>query len=399
VSFERLARVALLAATTSAIVPGVAHVPRALATPRSAAPSPRPGETVQVGPATGPVSELPAARVELIELFVTNEMARRGIPGLSLAIAHEGALAFANGYGFADMENFVAAKADTVYRLASVSKAMTAVLTLQLAEAGSLELDDPIGPHCPAFPEKRWPVTSRQLLGHHGGIRHYRDGEVPMTRRYTTLEESLALFKDDPLEHEPGTRYLYTTYGYSLLGCVIEGVTERPFFEVLKESVLTPAGMTRTQPDDVRALIPNRTQGYVRDARGALLNAELADMSYKVPGGGLAGTAPDVARFGLALVSGVLLNAETLDAMLTPVAVYEEDSEGYGLGMSVGERNGRSEAWHTGGQEGASSALYFRPADGPVVAVLANQQGVELALLDLARHVADLVVADPEAAM
>jgi CubicO group peptidase (beta-lactamase class C family) len=399
VSFERFARTALLVATTSALVPGPAHVPPALAAPRSAAPLPRPGETAQVGPATGPVSELPAPRVELIELVVTNEIARWGVPGLSLAIAHEGALVFANGYGFADMENFVAARADTVYRLASVSKAMTAVLALQLAERGALELDDPIGPHCPAFPEKRWPVTSRQLLGHHGGIRHYRDGEVPMTRRYTTLEEGLALFKDDPLEHEPGTEYLYTTYGYSLIGCVIEGVTERSFFEVLRESVLTPAGMTRTQPDDVQALIPNRTRGYVRDARGGLLNAPLADMSYKVPGGGLTGTAPDVARFGLALVSGALLDADSLDAMLTSVGVYEEDSEGYGLGMSVGERSGQPEAWHTGGQEGASSALYFRPAGGPVVAVLANQQGVQQALLDLARRVADVVVADADAAM
>jgi serine beta-lactamase-like protein LACTB len=394
-SFERLARTALLVATTSAIIAGAAHAPPALANPRASAPPPLPGETAQVGPATGPVSELPSARVEVIELFVTNEMARWGVPGLSLAIAHEGALVFANGYGFADMENFVAAKADTVYRLASVSKAMTAVLALQLAEAGSLELDDPIDPHCPAFPRKRWPVTPRQLLGHHGGLRHYRDGEVPMTRHYASLEEGLALFKNDPLEHEPGTRYLYSTYGYSLLGCVIEGATGRPFVEVLQQSVFAPARMTRTQPDDVRALVPNRTRGYVRDVQGALLNAELADMSYKVPGGGLAGTAPDLARFGLALVSGVLLNADTLDTMLTPVVAVEGGAEGYGLGMSVGERNGRAEGWHTGGQEGASSALYFRPGGGPVVAVLANQQGVELALLDLARQVADLVTPDP----
>jgi CubicO group peptidase (beta-lactamase class C family) len=398
VTFERLARTALLVAATSAIVPGEAPLSPALASPRSAALSPLAGETVPASPAAGPVSELPASRVELIELFVTNEMARWGVPGLSLSIAHEGALVFANGYGFADMENFVAAKTDTVYRLASVSKAMTAVLTLQLVERGALKLDEPIRPHCPAFPRKRWPVTPRQLLAHLGGIRHYRDGEVPMTRRYATLEEGLDLFKDDPLEYRPGTRHLYSTYGYSLLGCVIEGATERPFFDVLQESVLIPAGMTRTRPDDVRALIQNRTRGYVRDGRGALLNAALADMSYKVPGGGLTATAPDLARFGLALVSGVLLKQDSLDAMLRPVARFEEDSEAYGLGMSLGERDGQPEAWHTGGQEGASSALYFRPAGGPVVAVLANQEGVEEALLDLARRIADLVAAPPDAA-
>jgi CubicO group peptidase (beta-lactamase class C family) len=348
-----------------------------------------------VGAATGPVSRLPAARVEALEVVITNEMARLGIPGLSVAIAHEGEIVLANGYGFADIENFVSAKADTTYRLASISKAMTAVVALQLAEQGQLDLDAPARSRCPAFPKKRWPVTARQLLGHTGGIRHYRDAEQPMTTRYETLEQGLALFKDDPLEFEPGTQYLYSTYGYSLLGCIVEGVTQKGFADVLSERVFVPAGMTRTGPDDVRTLIANRARGYARDDQGLLVNAALADMSYKVPGGGLCGTAPDVARFGLALVSGGLLAPESLDLMLAPGSAPGDRPDGYGLGMAVGLHDDRPEAWHLGGQEGVSTALYFRPNGGPVIALLTNLEGIAPALLPLARRLADLVVADP----
>jgi serine beta-lactamase-like protein LACTB len=382
-------------AATGAIVTGATSLSAALAIPRSPGLPPQTAEATQVGAATGPLSRLPAARAEAIEVVLTNEMARQGIPGLSLAIGHDGDLVFANGYGFADVENFVAAKADTVYRLASISKTMTAVVVLQLANKGALDLDAPVRDYCPAFPEKRWPVTSRQLLGHQGGIRHYREGERPMTRRFADLNEGLELFKDDPLEFEPDTGILYTTFGYNLLGCVVEGVTGRPFPAALREAVLVPAGMGRTQPDDVQALVPNRARGYTRDAEGHLINASLADTSYKVPGGGLSGTAPDVARFGLALVSGRLLGTEWLERMFTLQRTREGREAGLGLGVSLREHDGEREVWKDGGQAGVSTMLYLGAGEGPVVALLANHEGVTGPLLDLARRIALLVVADP----
>jgi CubicO group peptidase (beta-lactamase class C family) len=397
-SFERFARTALLAAATSVLVPAAAFVPPALAAPRSPAPPPRPDETAPVGPATGPVGKLSAGEVEGLEVLVTNVMSRMGIPGLSLAIGRDGDLVFANGYGFADMENFVSAKADTTYRLASISKTMTAVLALRLAEEGELDLDEPVRSHCSSFPRKRWPVTSRQLLCHQGGVRHYRDGERPMTRRFTTLEEGLALFKDDPLEFEPDTGILYSTFGYTLLGCVIEGVTGLSFAEALKEAVFVPSGMTRTQPDDLRPLIRNRVRGYARDEQGRLVNAALADMSYKVPGGGLSGTAPDLARFGLALVSGRLLGPESFEEMLTPGRTRGGIDGGLGLGLAVAKREGRREAWQDGNQTGASGMLYLRPDDGLVVAMLTNHEGIAPALLPVTQRLADFLLAKSGAA-
>jgi serine beta-lactamase-like protein LACTB len=387
---------ALLAATLSVTVPGGALASTELATALAPASSPPPAAAVELGPASGPVARLPPARVEAIEVVVANEMARRGIPGLSVAIGHEDQLVFANGYGFADVENFVPARSDTAYRLASISKALTAVAVLQLAEGGELDLDAPVQRYCPAFPLKRWPLTPRHLLAHQGGVRHYREGERPMTRHWATVEEGLSLFKDDPLEFEPGTDILYSTYGYSLLGCVVEGVTGRPFLAALREAVLRPAGMGRTNADDVYALIPNRARGYTRDLRGQLINCALADTSYKVPGGGLIGTAPDVARFGMALLAGRLLGAEWREKMLTPGRTRDGCTAGHGLGISVGEHEGEAEIWKDGSQAGVSGLLYLGGGRGPVVALLANHEGVAPHLRSVARRIARLLVAARE---
>jgi len=340
----------------------------------------------------GPPGALAPAKVEAIEAAVSGTMSELGIPGLSLALATDGEIRIANGYGLADVENNVPAKAVTVYRLASVSKPITAAAVLQLAERGSLDLDAPIQKYCPAFPEKPWPVTGRQLLGHLGGVRHYAENEPVNTRRFAGVREGLDLFKDDPLAVEPGSRFLYSTYGYSLLGCAVESASGQAFADYLRDKVFRPAGMERTRPDDVRGLVPNRAQGYVKDASGELLNSPLADVSYKVPGGGLVGTAPDVARFALALADGSLLKKrDSLAQMLTRQKTRDGKVTGYGLGWTLGERHRHREVWHTGGQERVSNVVYWQPDASLVVVLLSNLEHVQPQLLDLARRLAELV--------
>jgi len=346
-----------------------------------------------------PVAELAPARVEAVEAAVTAAMTRAGIPGVSVAIATAGRVRLAQGYGTADLENGVPARAATMYRLASVSKPITAAAVLKLAENGRLDLDAPIQRYAPAFPEKQWPLTARQLLGHLGGVRHYRDDEPTNTAPCATMECSLAFFKDDPLVVEPGVRYVYSTYAYTLLGAAIEGASGRPYLDYLREAVLSPAEMTSLRPDEVRPLIPGRAQGYVRTDAGQVLNAELADVSYKVPGGGFIATASDVARFGAALVGGALLSKESLAAMLTPQREKSGRSTGYGLGLNVATTGKRREAWHTGGQARVSTVLFLLPNEGVSVAVLTNLEGVGQELAALGRRLAEIASApDPPVA-
>lgn len=339
-----------------------------------------------------PVADLPAAKSEAIEAAVTAAMARLGIPGVSVAIASAGTPVFAEGYGLADVENGVPARAATVYRLASVSKPMTAVAVLKLAEEGKLDLDAPIQRYVPSFPEKAFPVTARQLLGHLGGVRHYRDDEPTNTKPYSGVESGLSFFKEDALVAEPGTRYVYSTYGYNLLGAVVEGASGRPYLDFLRETVFARAGMTAIRADEVRPLIPNRAQGYVRTKAGDLQNSALADVSYKVPGGGLIATAADVARFGSALVGGALLSRESLTAMLTSQHEKGGRSTSYGLGLDVSATGKRREAWHTGGQERVSTVVFLLPDEGASVAILTNLEGVGRDLVTLARRLAEVAV-------
>lgn len=255
---------------------------------------------------------LPPEKVRQIEALVAAEMSKQKIPGLTVAVAADRRVRWSAGFGMQDIENAVAARPATVYRLGSISKPITAVAVMQLYERGKIDLDAPVQKYCPAFPEKQWPVTTRQLLGHLSGIRHYKsDEEFNSTRLYASITEGLSMFKDDPLLFEPGTKYSYTTHGYSVLGCVVEGAAGQRFADYVSENVFKPASMEHARVDSVADIIPNRAQGYRITDKGVLTNSPLADNSYKVPGGGFVSTAEDLARFAVALQTDRLLKRET----------------------------------------------------------------------------------------
>jgi CubicO group peptidase (beta-lactamase class C family) len=132
-------------------------------------------------------------QISKIESLIQSEMSQSKIPGLSVAIVSGDQLRYARGFGLADLENSVAAKPTTVYRLGSMSKTITATAVMQLAERGKLDLEAPVQKYCPAFPEKPWPVTSRQLLAHLAGVRDYDNKkfleEYFSTRYYNNITE------------------------------------------------------------------------------------------------------------------------------------------------------------------------------------------------------------------
>ena len=138
----------------------------------------------------------------------------------------------------ADLENSVPATPQTLYRLASVSKPITAVAALQLWQAGKLDLDAPVQKFCPAFPVKEdGAINTRELLSHMAGIRHYHLGKaldplVGSTKHLKDpIKEGLDFFKNDPLVAKPGTEFHYSTYGYTLIGCAIEGASDKKYVD------------------------------------------------------------------------------------------------------------------------------------------------------------------------
>ncbi len=330
---------------------------------------------------------------EAVEKEVRAAMEKQGIPGLSVAIVTDHELRYTAGFGLSDVENNVAARPETVYRLASISKPITAVAVLQLVEAGKLDLDAPVQKYVPGFPEKKWPLVSRHLLSHTGGIRHYaRPGEINSTKHYRSLTRALEQFAKDPLRFEPGTKYSYTTYGYNLLGCVVEGASGETFPEYLQKHIFDPAGMKTMQTDHVYRIIPNRAQGY-RRVRGKLQNSALADTSNKIPGGGLCSTVNDLARFAIAVQTGLLLKPETRKQMFLPPTLEDGKTGPYGFGWRIRTYRGRKEVSHSGGQQRVTTWLYMVPEEKAAVVIMSNLEKAKL--LPLARRIHDLANPNP----
>ena len=319
-------------------------------------------------------------------------MSRQNIPGLSVAIVTDRKLRWSNGYGLADIENYIPAKSATVYRLGSISKTITAIAVMQLVERGKLDLDAPIQKYCPAFPQKQWPVTARQLLGHLAGVRHYKsDAEFLSTRHYNSVVEGLDMFKDDPLLHEPGTKYSYTTLGYARLGCAVESASGMKFADYVHANIFKPAEMVTMRVDDVFEIIPNRAQGYFKNQSGQLRNSTLADTSYKIPGGGFCSTVIDLARFAIATQTRALVKQETLEQMWTRQKTRDGKETSYGLGWGLSERNGMKEVQHSGAQQRVTTNLYMIPEKGLAVVLMVNLERVDLNALS--QQIADIALA------
>jgi serine beta-lactamase-like protein LACTB len=325
----------------------------------------------------------PSPKRAQIEKAVSAFMTANSVPGVSVAIVQNGQPVWSSGFGMSDLEDSAPATSSTLYRLGSISKPISAVAILQLYERGKLDLDVPVQKYCPAFPQKDSPITSRQLLGHLSGIRHYNKdgkGDVPedSARHFPSMEESLQLFASDPLLSKPGAQFHYSTYGYTLLGCVLEGAASQRYIDFVRENVFRPAAMDHTQVDDFFAIVPHRTRWYHRDKSGAVQNAGVLDSSYKIPGGGLIASADDMANFEAAILAGKLLKPATQQLMWTVQHTTDGKPTTYALGWGVGDHFGLHLIGHTGGQQGTSTAILLAPQKSAGVAVLANMDGQDV---------------------
>ncbi|MEA2337876.1 MAG: hypothetical protein QOE82_1883, partial [Thermoanaerobaculia bacterium] len=312
-----------------------------------------------------------------LEAFAQKQIAASQLPGLSVAVMKDD-FVWSKGFGFADLENRVPATADSSYRLASVTKPMTAVCVLKLADEGRIDLDAEVQKYVPSFPKKQWPVTIRQLLAHLGGISHYRDLAAEQHfREPKNTAESLAVFRDFDLVAEPGTRFHYSSYGYVILGAVIEGAAGKPYAEVMRETVWGPLGMTATGMDNMRALIPNRVRGYeLRD--GKLRNAEYVDVSSRFAAGGTRSTVLDMIAFVRGVAAGKVLAPATLDRMWTPQVTKNGRTIDWGLGWDVSPIAGRFTVSHDGSQPETETLLIYIPSRHFAIALATNLQGANL---------------------
>lgn len=325
-------------------------------------------------PAVALSQSAPNPRHARISDAVEKYMKEKKVTGASVAIAVNGKIDFQMGFGYADLENGVPYASGTVNRLASISKTITAVAVMQLVEAGKIDLDADIRTYVPEFPDKGEKITARHILAHTSGIRHYKPNEPENYVRISSVVESFKRFADDPLVHKPGESDTYSTYAFSLLARAVESTSGKTFRDYLDEKIFGPAGMESSGLEDLRAIVKNRSRGYERLADGTLVNSDFADISYKWAGGGMVSTAPDLCRFGMALLGGKLLKPETLAQMWTVQKLSDGTALRQSLGWVAGTYNGKPFAAHGGAQQMARTYFIIVPGDNLVAAILTNYE-------------------------
>ena len=321
-----------------------------------------------------------ADAVERARPFVRALVVEENLPGLSLAVGIAGEIVWAEGFGWADIDERRPVTPKTVFRIGSVAKPMTATAVGLLHERGLLDLDAPVRDYVPSFPEKEWSVTTRQLMGDVAGVRHppFDEELLYMRDHCESPLQGLEHFADDPLRFAPGTRYQHSSYGWTLVGAVVEAAAGEPFLDFIQREVYDPSEMRDTVFDDVLRPAPRRTHFYWPFGGGSgVEDANDADNSCIQGAGALLSTPSDVVRFGLAILGGRLLRSETLDMLRTPLELESGESTGYGLGWFVRSAPLGSEAktmtfGNAGSSVGGFTSFLTLPEHGIVVAVTTN---------------------------
>lgn len=317
-----------------------------------------------------------------IDHLISYEMDRNKVPGLSLALVDDQRVVWAQGYGFADVDNRLPATGDTVYRAGSVSKLFTGAAVMQLSEQGKLNLDQPIARYLaswrPKYPEAQI-VTVRQVMTHHAGLP--RDQLQGMfDHAAAPFTNAVEILNREPLAYRPGELFSYSNLGFSLLGAMIQEINGRPFEQSIRDSFLAPLGMQNSSFSPGPSSLPQASKAY--KANELSKEPSLRD----VPAGGLNTSVNDMARFiQMMFANGhrdgqQVLKPDTVAAVLQPQNAQVPLDLGFKVGLPwmLGTLGGNSiqgagpVAHHAGATIRHRSKVYLLPEHKLGVVVMAN---------------------------
>ncbi len=300
--------------------------------------------------------------ISKLDNYLNTYFENKNIPSISAGISSNNVVIWSEAKGYIDLENNVPATNESIYRIASISKSITAVAVMQLVEKGKINLDDDARKYIPYFPKKKWPFTVRQILNHTSGIRSYKPGEFDSKEYLPRIKDAVGVLLKDTLKYMPGTKYLYSTLAYNLLAAIIENVSGMTYEKYLQKNIFEPAKMNSTYFDYQEEIIKNRVHGYNKNEYRKFINAPLADLSIKFPGGGILSNCIDLLHFADALMHGKLIKAPTLDTMITPSKLKNGTKLKYGLGFGIdADEKGRKYFYHSGAGTGFTSFLIMYP--------------------------------------
>jgi CubicO group peptidase (beta-lactamase class C family) len=292
-----------------------------------------------------------------------------------------GAVVWAEGFGWGDLDNQKAVAPYTRFRTGEASKTLTSAAVGLLVEQHKLKLDDEIQTYVPDFPKKQWPVTLRQLMGHVGGLSDDPGDEASLSPCERTID-GLQLFAKHRLLFEPGTQYRPSSYSWTLVSAAVEAAANERFFRFMRSHIFEPLGMAATRPDFAAEQIANRATFYhprfAGDPRYGPESAREGDHSCYAGASAFLSTPSDLVRFGMAVSSGKLLQPGTVTLLQTPLRLRSGEETGYGLGWKVETLPLAGEPARMAGHGtkadfiGGTTSLMTFPERGIVVAVMSN---------------------------
>ncbi len=357
------------------------------------------------------VATLPAPTVDQINRLGDDWISSRKSVGVAIAIAQGPNVVYASGFGVQRLPSGPPVTAETPFRIGSVTKHFTAAAILRLAEQGRLSLRDRLSKYFPTFPDAD-NVTLYELLTHTSGIHNYTDA-LPLAgltfmRAHTTAQWVDHIARQRPLyDFPPGTAWHYTNSGYFLLGAIVERLSGEPLGVYLRDQFFAPLGMSETAIDDGSDTAPGRAVGYahapwsnrwfVRPLPISLTNAGGA--------GALRSSAMDLVNWMQALMSGHVVDARSLQEMMTPARLSDgrlasanpfkpepTDWGDYGFGIRIGALGSHRQIGHEGGIPGFQAALSTYPDDRVTIAVVMNTEGGGAGAYELEQHIAKVVL-------
>jgi CubicO group peptidase (beta-lactamase class C family) len=381
---------------------------------------------VPVGPAeellkkvTMPITGRAAPELKVLDDSIAALMKKWGIPGGAVAVAKDGRLVFAHGYGLADSDSQQPVQPDSLFRIASVTKPITAAAILVLVEQGRLDLDakvlDILKKLDSSFPkpaDERWKqITVRQLLHHTAGFDRdasfdpmFLPGEIAKATKTPPPAEPKAIIRymlDRQLDFDPGTKHAYSNFGYCLLGRIIEQVTGKKYEEAVRELVLKPAGIARMQIGRTR--LSDRALGEVRyytpdDSRGTSVFPGVRELVPEADGtfyleamdahGAWIASPIDLVRFACAVDGSrkpCILKPDTVRLFESRPPIHPDAPAYYGLGWNIRPVDNGANWWHNGSLPGTMSLLvrtHHGMAWAAVFNLRPNDQGTFLGEMD-----------------
>jgi CubicO group peptidase (beta-lactamase class C family) len=294
------------------------------------------------------------------------------IAGMSISVSKNGTIIWSEGFGYTNRKPKVKViPEETLFRIASISKSITALTLAKLVEDDIINLNQSIYTYLPDFPKKKYDFSVRELAGHLAGIRSYKGNEFNLNKKLS-ISEGVDLFKNDSLLFEPSTQFFYNTFGYVLLSDIMQKASGENFINLVNQVVTEPLHMTNTILDASDVEIANKTNFY-RNKRA--LSTPVSN-EYKVAGGGFLSTSEDLIKFGQEIIQPTLISVKSLLEITTSQKLKSGNITGYGIGFSIDKtKNNTPKYYHTGGGVGASTIISIYPKENIVICILTNTSG------------------------